>query len=97
MPIRCIPRWAVAVGGATLLALRGSAAEGQLPAPRFVRVAQSADAAVTNAAARALDGSTATFSLTPVQSFVPDCVGEGRRDWCGVVRPAPTDPAYDCG
>ena len=65
MPIRCILRWAVAVGGATLLALRGSAAEGQLPAPRFVRVVQSADAAATNAAARALDGSTATFSLTP--------------------------------
>ena len=40
------------------------AAEGVLAAARFVRIAQSSTAAATNAASRAVDGNTNTFSLT---------------------------------
>ena len=51
----------VLIGGA---AFTCAGTSGQLPSSLFVRVAQSTDAAPGNGPLNAVDGSTATFSLT---------------------------------
>src|SRR6185503_6615339 len=50
--------------GFRLAPLASAASFGQIISNRFIQVLQSTDASPANAAAKALDGSNATFSLT---------------------------------